>query len=111
MAQRKHIVRVAIPRGVPARQRAGEVPLLIGMFRFQNARGTGPHDDGYAVGVISLLRFRDRDHESILLQPEPGQPVIATIESFQFIPERKILQSFDSSDVGLECDIFEVAEF
>ena len=80
------------------------------MFRFQNARGTGAHDDGDAMGPIPLLRFRHCDHESILLQPEPGQPVIATVESLQFIPERKILQPFDSSDVGLECDIFEVAE-
>jgi len=52
----------------------------IGQFGLQDTRGGGADEDTDTPGAIAFTGNRDRLSKTVLIQAQPGQPVIAAIE-------------------------------
>ena len=75
------------------------ITVAVGVFGLEDAGGAGSHDDGDAVGAVTLLGFRHRHHEPILLEAQPCESVVPAVKPLQPVLKSKVFKSIDPPDI------------
>src|SRR5580765_6838627 len=86
---------------IEVRRQAVAVARAIGELRRMNARGARVDENADAAVAVSSTRSGDRGVESVLAEPDPGQPVVAAFPARQSRRQR-FVEPIDFTDPAIE---------
>ena len=86
----------------------GRQQLRVGLLGPANARRARSYDDTDPVSADTRLEFRNAFQETVLLQAEPGQLVVPTLEVLEAFGHLYCFESLDAANPGIEVTTLEI---
>ena len=90
------------------RHAAGRVELCVRLLGAPNTGRAGAHDDGDAMRADAIGKFPHRRQHAVLLQTEPRELVVATLQTVQSLRQRDIFNAVDAANPGIEVATVEI---